>query len=113
MIDLFVEQIEDSATRENFRRIVRAFKEKPFLKGDWRFVTITFTGTVTNFKYAHGLSFTPKDVIQTSITGSGAVTWNYSKFDKTNVDITVTGTVSATNPTVVRALVGIYTEGQG
>ena len=104
MIDLFINEISDPPTRENFRRIFEAFKTKVFLKGDWRFVEIPFLGAVTNFKFPHGLSFIPKDVIQTSKTGAGSITFNYSSFDRTNISITTTGACT------VRAFIGSYRE---
>lgn len=104
MISLFIEEIQDVKARENFRRLLEAFRLYEFLKGDWRFVEIAFLGAVTNFKYPHALGFVPKDVIQTYKTGAGSITWNYANFDKTNLDITTTGAC------VVRAFVGKHRE---
>ena len=104
MINLRIEEISDAATRENFQRLVDAFKSHTFLKGNWRFVEITFTSAVTNYRYPHGFKFIPEDVIQTSVKGAGSVTWNYSLFSRTHLDITTT------DACVVRAFVGSYRE---
>ncbi len=108
MINLLVKETLDPIDRENMRRIQNEFTSvQIILKGQWKFFELTFTGAVTNFKQKHLLMFVPKDVIQTSITGVGAVTWNYSLFDRTNLDITTTGAC------VIRAFVGAYLEGSG
>ena len=103
MIKLLVKEVEDATIRENFKRVQKEFSsEQPILRGNWKFFEITFTGAVTNFKYPHQLSFVPKDIIQTRLTGTGSLTWNYARFDFTNLDITTTGAC------VVRAFVGSY-----
>lgn len=104
-LGLYIADVLDEYSRENFRRIQRSFTDDPFDKGDFKFFEITFTGAVTNFKYPHNLRFMPKDVIQTSLKGAGALTWNYARFDSTNLDISTTGVC------VVRAFVGSYEEG--
>jgi hypothetical protein len=108
MIKLLVKEIEDDRSRENFKRIQKEFTENQIiLKGQWRFFELIFTGAVTNFKQKHLLTFVPKDIIQTSIIGAGTLTWNYSLFDRENLDITTTGACT------VRAFVGRYEEGAG
>lgn len=104
MINLRLEEITDPLIRDNFLRLDRALKEFTFLKGNWRFVEIEFAGAVTNYKFPHGLNFMPRDVLQTSKTGAGSLTWNYDSFDRTNLDITTTGACT------VRAFVGSYRE---
>lgn len=100
MIRLFLSEIEDDFSRENFRRVQNEFNEDVLKNSQFTFITITFTGAETNYKYKHNLPFVPRDVIQTSLTGSGSLTWNYSLFDSTNLDITTT------DACVVRALIG-------
>lgn len=72
---------------------------------EFKFYEVTFTGAVSASKYPHNLGITPKDIIQTSITGTGAVTFNYASFDATNFVITTTG------PCVVRFFAGTYQSG--
>jgi hypothetical protein len=100
--NLFLVEIEEGYTRENFRKIIEEFSTV-FLLKNLRFVQISITGNVTNFKFPHNMRIVPKDIIQTSKIGTGTWTWNYDKFDRDNLDITVSG-ASGTN--VVRALVG-------
>lgn len=108
MIKLLVLETEDEIQRENMKRLQKELTENQLiLRGQWRFLTITFSGAVTNFKYPHKLDFTPHDILQTSLVGAGALTWNYALFDRTNLDITTTGAC------VVRAFVGSYLEGGG
>ena len=103
-MDLRLQELEDPIVRENFTRVRDEVNDQPFLRGKWRFVELTFLAAVTNFEFAHNLGFIPKDVIQTSLTGAGALTWNYSSFDRTSVSITTTGAC------VVRAFIGTYFE---
>jgi hypothetical protein len=76
----------------------------------FRHFTQTFTQNGANIKIPHGLGFTPKDVLQTSLIGSGTLSWNYSLFDQTNLDVTITG-ATETDPVIVRAFIGTHTEG--
>lgn len=108
MIKLLVKEIEDERSRENFKRLQKELTvDQVILKGQWKFFEIVFDGAVTNFKVKHLLNFVPKDVIQTSLIGAGALTWNYTLFDRVNLDITTTGACT------VRAFVGAYLEGAG
>ncbi len=88
--------------RENFTRLQDYIRAEEILRGEWRFFEITVTAAVTNFKYAHNLGFTPKDVIQTSVVGAGAITWNYSLFSKELLDLTTTDALT------VRAFIGRF-----
>lgn len=103
-MNLRIEEVTDPIVRDNFQRIEEGIKTYPFLKGTWRFVEIEFSGAIANFNYRHGLGFIPKDVIQTSLVGSGAITWYYDQFSRDNVVLTSTG------PCIVRAFIGSYTE---
>ncbi len=108
MIRLLVQETKDEIQRENMRRLQEEFTlNQVILKGGWRFITLKFDAAVTNFKYKHLLSFVPHDIIQTSLIGAGALTWNYSLFDRTNLDITTTGACT------VRAFIGSYLESAG
>lgn len=105
MKPLLLEKIPDTYARENFQRIQDGLREQALLKGKWAFFELVFTAAVTNLKYPHHLGFMPKDILQTSLTGSGSLVWNYSSFDTVNLDITTTG------PCTVRAFIGTYAEG--
>ena len=97
-----LDDIEDPVVRENFQKLEEETNKSLFPSDRWRFVELTFLTAVTGYQYRHGLSFVPKDVIQTSAIGAGAVTWNYSSFTKDIVSITTTGAVT------VRALIGKF-----
>lgn len=99
-----IEEIEDPLVRENFQRLIEFFQQQSLLQGVFKHFQITIPQAVTNYRYRHGLGFQPKDVIQSSLTGVGALTWNYASFDKEYVSITTTG------PCVVRAFIGRYEE---
>jgi len=94
--------VEDEIVREYLRELEDEFNRQSILKGKWRFIEIQTTQAETNKKIPHNLGFQPKDVIQMSEVGAGTITWNYSSFDKTNIDITTTGAVT------VRAFIGTY-----
>jgi hypothetical protein len=93
--------IKDAVLRENFEILQEFIRESSPLLG-FRFVELTFDKAVTNFKYKHGLGFVPKDILQTSKTGVGVVTFNYSEFSADSIDISVTGAC------VVRFFAGTY-----
>lgn len=97
-----VNRIEDEYVRENFERLSNFLLNDGLLRGEWKFFTITFTAAVTNLKYPHHLGFLPKDILQTSKTGAGSITFNYDLFTATNLDITTTGAC------VVRFFAGSY-----
>lgn len=99
--DLNFEQIQDSGSREAFKVLKSTLAVEPLIVSGFKLIEIAFKGAGT-FQVAHGLGFQPTDVLQSSLTGGGALTWNYDKFDGTNLNITVTG------PCTVRAFVGAY-----
>ncbi len=91
--------------RDALQKVKEAFDKSVLDKGEFQFFEITILSAVVNFKYSHKLKFVPKDVLQLSIEGAGAVTWNYSEFDRTSLDLTTTGAC------VVRAYIGRHREG--
>ena len=97
-----IDDIQDPVVRENFQKLEEETVNALFPSDNWRFVELTFTRAVTGYLYHHGLGFLPKDVIQTSLTGAGSLTWNYTSFTRDTVSITTTGAC------VVRALIGKF-----
>lgn len=91
--------------REALQKVKEAVDGSVLERGEFQFFEITISSAVTNFRYSHKLNFTPKDVIQLSVTGAGTVTWNYSQFSATFLDLTTTGAC------VVRAYIGRHREG--
>jgi len=102
MLEFDISQIKDSATKAAIQRLRDAFREQPFLRGEWEFFEITFTKAQDNFKYPHGFDFVPKDVLQTYISTDTAVIWNFHLFDRNNLDITIAA------PCTVRAFIGRF-----
>jgi hypothetical protein len=96
-------QIGDRYVRDAFEGIQK-FIRANMQPSSFKHFEIEFEGAVTNFTYPHGLGVIPTDVIQTSKTGAGAVTWNYELFDRENLNITTTGACT------VRAYIGSHQE---
>lgn len=104
---LYLSEIKDQNTQQNFKAIAEIIGSTPFTKGEWTFREFTIPVTGSNLKIAHNLNYTPADVILTSQIG-GTITFNYSLFDATFLDVTATVTSS---PLIIRAIIGKYTEG--
>jgi hypothetical protein len=99
-----LKDLEDPYARENFKRLLDYLDKFPFFRGEWAFFTFTLPNAVTNLNLAHGLGFKPLDVIQTSITGAGTITFNYSRFTDETISVTTSGACS------VRCFIGAYKE---
>lgn len=102
--DIILKDITDKYIRENFFRIKKFFLKFPLFRTELAFFEREFKAAVTSVTVAHGLGFKPTDVIQTSLIGPGALTWEYDKFDDTNLVVTTTGACK------VRAFIGAYRE---
>lgn len=101
---LLIKEIADQYIRENFQKLANFLSGQKILNGQWAFLTISESGAVTQKAYAHGLKFIPKDVISTSVIGTGTLTFNYAQFDEKYIYITTTARIEA------RAFVGLYDE---
>lgn len=106
MIDIGLDGIKETGIRDNFVNILEEFK-KPIHRFDFKFFELTFTAAVTNYRFRHGLPYTPKDVIITSQYGAGVAEFNYALFDATSIDITTTDACK------VRFLLGNFSENSG
>ena len=102
MLKLFFRDIDNQYTLDNFRRIEGEINGQIILSASWRPIELTFTAAKSNFRYEHNMKFVPTDVIQTRLTGAGAVTYNYTLFDETHIDISTSGAC------VVKFLLGRY-----
>lgn len=103
-LELIIHQTEQTpkVVEENLDRI-RSYTENLLMgRFEGTHMVISFPSALTNFKVPHGLNFTPKDIIQTALTGAGTITWNYSLFDSENLDVTTSAACE------VRAFVGVY-----
>ena len=98
---LYVQQISDLYTRQNFTNLQAYFATQNQMVG-FQFFEINETNAVTSKNLAHTLGIIPKDIVHTLITGAGKLTWNYSLFSTTAVNYTTTGAIR------VRFFVGTY-----
>jgi hypothetical protein len=103
-VKLPLTSLVDRTIRDAFRTVQDFLNQNRQFEG-FRHLEIEIDGAVTNLKYPHLLGFQPKDVVVTSQTGAGQITWNYDKFDRELLDITTTGAVT------VRVYVGTHKEG--
>lgn len=95
-------KISDPILREYIQDLQDEINNQAILKGEWKYFEYEFDKAETNLKVPHNLKFTPIDVVQTYISGSGSITWNYSSFDGENVDITTS------DACIVKAFIGRY-----
>lgn len=94
------EQVTDSYTQENFRRL-KTFLEESLFQG-MALLELTFGKAETALAVPHGLAFAPQDVILTNIQGAGSFTVIYAQTTRQNIFVTTTGAC------VVRVLVGTF-----
>lgn len=116
MKNIRLDGLQDQVARENFRAIKEAAASDVMEKAQWRFAEIVIdkayaasdrSDPASTFFFRHGLSFTPKDVIISSIKSSdtAAVTALYDSF--TNEFIKFKSTAACT----IRCFIGHYKEG--
>lgn len=99
-MEINLELIQEPEVREVFQRLMETLNQNPVLSGVFRTVVVKVDKAVTDLKIRHGLRFKPTDIIETSIEGSGTISWNRSQFTETYLSVSTTG------PVTVRALVG-------
>ena len=102
--EFITKDIEDEYIRENFKRLTKFLQDFRFFRGEWIFKEFSVTSAVTALGITHGLGFRPTDVIQTSVIGAGAVTFNFASFTTDTINITTTGACT------VRCFIGAYKE---
>lgn len=100
MINLFIEEINDTPTREALIRLVEQLKTIPFVNGNWDFIEKPLK--IGDNSLNHNLGFKPKDVIILSQTGQSVLTPKYNLSTKTTI------TINSSLATSVRLLVGEY-----
>jgi len=101
----FIAEIKDVYSRDNFKIIREFLANHPFSKGEFKFYDLDLSAVSypSMISVKHGLSFIPKDVIQSYLTG-GTIIWNYGYFTKDNIYVTISG------PCKVRFFLGRYEE---
>lgn len=97
-----IDQIQDITVRESLQWMYDYLQALPLLSSNFEHFQKEFLKAETEVSIPHRLGFTPLDIIQTSLTGAGAITFNYEKFSSTALVITTTG------PCVVRFFAGRY-----
>jgi len=98
---LFTSQITDKFIRTNFQKISDFFVTLSIF-ANFRAFEVEFKGAESHHKFTHGLGFLPKDVLITSKTGVGGVTFNQELTTADTLDMT------ATDACVVRFLAGAF-----
>lgn len=103
---LYIQEVVDERSRDNFIRIQQFFREDPFYKGQFKFFEFT-VAAAGSFDFVHSLGFQPLDVITTSVRNSDGtvVTWDYDDFTSSIVRVTTDGAAT------IRAFIGRYAEG--
>ena len=107
LFNIILKEIEDTYIRENFRNMNDFLQKDAILNTQMQHINQSFTKNDT-FLISHTLKSIPKDVIQTSLTGTGSLVYNYSAFTSDKISITTSSTDSS-DPLVVRFFVGTYT----
>lgn len=101
---LLVKEIQDIYSRKNFDNLSQYFATQNQLL-NFKFFEFSFTKQTKNFRFSHGLGFTPKDIIVTHVSG-GVFYFNIGLCDTLEADITVSG------PCNVRFFLGSYWKNQ-
>ena len=100
-----IEKIKDKDVRENFQKLLEELRAFPLFQGQFRFIELSFDGAVTDKSIQHHLGFQPRDVIQSSLTGTGVIVFKNDLFSPTHI------VVSTTDACVFRGFIGAYVEG--
>lgn len=100
--DLPVQSQLDKNSKDLITALNAELNGNPFTSGKFKAFEVELEGAASHFEVKHGLGFVPKDIIQTSVIGSGSVTWNYALFTKEVVILTVSNAVK------VRFLAGSF-----
>lgn len=107
VLKLFLSEIADVKTRENFSRIERFFRDDVFRKFQPVFFQYVFRESTTYpavVTVPHNFNFVPKDVIQLSVSNDAVITWHYDDFTINNI------TLESDKACTVRAFIGSYAE---
>lgn len=98
---LLVKEIADLHLRTNFQNLDRYYREQNQLL-DFAFLEIRESAAVTHKKLRHGLGRAPLDLLRSSVTGPGKITFYRSRFDDESIDYSTDGAVR------VRFFAGTY-----
>jgi hypothetical protein len=107
--NFFLSGLKDALARQNFTMLRDYLKAESPWQG-FRLVTAKFTA-LGEQSVPHNLGVVPQDIVVTQKVGNAILVWNYSKFTKTDLSVTVEEIASPTYPTTVRLLVGTLNQG--
>lgn len=103
-----LDKIDDDSVVETFKAVFDELDRGLLSRMKGRFYEITLGPGTT--LWPHNLGYAPRDVIQTSLISSDGLAcswvWNFSKFTKTHLSVTVTCSTGKT--ATCRAFVGKY-----
>lgn len=94
-------RLKDEATRELLFRVCQYIESSPILSCGFQFLEKSL-GAAGTHEIQHSLGFVPKDIILTSKTGAGSVTFLYDSSTKSSIFVNVTGACT------IRILYGTY-----
>ena len=100
-----LEEISDKNIRQAFEFLRDFIQEDGMLGGQFQHFEKIFTQNET-LTIPHSLGFTPRDLIQTYLSGTGTITYNYSLFSDENISVTISGGPSSSSPLTVRFYLG-------
>lgn len=88
---LNLSDLPDGPIKDNFLMLQEIFDESIWENMVSTRIEYTFDAAITNEKIAHGLGFTPTDILLTYVSPDSGVTvtWNYDEFDRDFIDVTV------------------------
>lgn len=110
MVNLNLDTISDKPTRDALESLVKSLNSMTLLKGTWERLEITVVGNKSNIIIPHNLKFTPKDIIVTYQKTSGNIDFQYDKFDRKKIVLSVSG-AGINEVTEFKAFIGQYQEG--
>ena len=88
--------------RKNLEFLNTIFGTEDLFKFNWKFITFSTQGAVTDFQISHNANFVPTDVLSTR--SEGGITFNYGLFTDKFLYVTTTGAAT------FRGLLGRYRE---
>jgi len=98
--------IEDPTVREAISSLYEDLRAFEFFRANFKYVEITFTAAIDNFRFYHNFGFKPTLAFTAFVTDNANVIWDLDESTKDYVLMTVSA------PCTVRAFLGRYQEGE-
>lgn len=93
MIDLFLKELKDQYSQENFLRLKEFIDRQVLFEADFKLFDILIPSASANFRILHGLTFVPADIILLSANGDQNFFFKYQFFDTDSMYVSTTGPV--------------------